>query len=322
MKGLGVLALLTVAAIALAPQGSAGIVSPVTWTSSHPASEVALGGNLYLTVSGPPNGTFSVAVYPQPFNYSQAIESFSFNLTNQTNATGYAEGIATIPSAGMYLNGLYELRVWNDTVGVFSESVVMVALGGNLSQINNRLNSSDLNGSVGSARQSSLLAHQGMEDFWNIFAVAGSWSVSGIVILVLVVTRTRVGATPLGRRARAFGTSLISRTEGVHFGDEVPIETDDNPEAVWKCPVFRECIACRTRQTYQSLEWHLQHPTTESGHDPIPNPGPEFFVRDPTELKSVAAGREQGRVDRAIIEKSIASVPAKIDWASADEEEP
>ncbi|MGA7861352.1 MAG: hypothetical protein WCB19_05790 [Thermoplasmata archaeon] len=232
--------------------------------------QVPQGAPIVAEVTGPPNATFSLSLYPLPFNTSQPVLSALYQLPAvATLPNGTAIGEVSVNTSILGIEGyLMVLETGNGTP--FAKLVVAVTTGIPSVQIVSTLEQIEFNLAVNASRVSALFYEQGRLQN-GYFYVIGLTGVEFIVLLLVVLeTRTSVGEKRFMRSLKRIGHKIEFKGKaGMSAGHwDIP-ETvaTSNRERVW---VADCCPRGQKRHTRAELLEHGMsvHRLTEHEFEP------------------------------------------------------
>lgn len=226
-----------------------------TWSAKALITDVPQGTPVSVLVSGPPNGTFSMTLYAFPFNSSPPLVSGVFrlpahaSLPNNTAAGDY-ELNTTYLGVEPLLN---EIQIAGG-VTIAEFLVNITPAGGSIAALQSQLAADNLTIGLLSLRENALLGQQSQIelDYW--IAVIYASCVSAVVIILVLFTRSSVGAASPARRLMAFWHDRTHSTDWVQNTGPWRLEPGrENPRAVARF----ECRHChQTIGTAEETEAH------------------------------------------------------------------
>jgi hypothetical protein len=290
------LAVMLVGLLAIAGEASASTTS-TGWSATLAESSVVQGAQILAEVSGPPNGTYAAIVNVQPFNSSAPALAVAMRLPAFADlANGSAVGEVSLNTTSLGAE-MVQVTLSNATVGTFARFWVQVWPGGpELAGEDQKINQLGLNLAENASRVNSLLSLRQDVQNWALFAVIWSSVWSGVLLYVVLATRTSAQERRFMRAgvdaASAIATRRLTIDSDHGVDNPIPLlESDGRAVFVLDPPV---CETCRIPQRRARLAEHARtHKLTEE----------EIESRT---VPSVLAERES----RTVIEASRLSRPA------------
>lgn len=153
-----------------------------------------------LQVVGPPNGTFSVAVNPLPFNTSQPVFTGLYELPATAELTnGSAIGEVSLNTTLLGIQG-YELRLASSNSTVFGTEVVSVTTGVSYVLIDTEIEQLNYGARENASRITSLLWNEGNLQNEYLYAVIAGFSETALLVILMYYTRTSAAEKRLGKK--------------------------------------------------------------------------------------------------------------------------
>lgn len=298
--------------VVLAVPTGTGADAPVTWQAYEDAYHIPLGMPIQLDVVGPPGGYFNVQLNEQPYNYSAPVLVNSYQLPTSPNATGFAQLNVSIQTTTFNIGGMMA-TVSNGTTGPFEYLPLLITESVNTTYLQQQLQELEFNYTILQERlvAAGYAISNANQNYWfNVIVFLIGWAV---VLVAIVVTRTRHADRKWGLKLKAFGHWLITEKLGAYFGDPDDIQqTPPDPDRCWVSPMFPKCAVCRTPRYREDLVRHLQlkvNPDKTPGHA-IANPTePDFMIRSRSVLRDTAVRRDAEPPNARLMQKRIAGLP-------------
>lgn len=235
------------------------------WTATLAEENVSHGNPIQIIVGGPVNGTFSVAVEAQPFNYTVPIFSGDYTIPKQNNTT-FNSLLVSYPTSTLY--GGYLILVTNISynINIATDIVYVVP---DVTGITNNLQTiwQDLN--ITTARELALLGVETQQEqqieelFWVIVGE------TAIFIVVFTLSRPGLANRRWGRKILQalhdafFEPTMQEAREGVTGPRNIPAP---DPRSIFFSKLFPDCDTCQIPQWEERIQRHLRQDHR------IPNP--------------------------------------------------
>ena len=223
---------------------------------------VPLGAPLLLQVVGPPNGTFSVALNPEPFNTSQPVYDRLYQLPATTElSNGSSVGEVSI-NTSLFAIAAYEVKLASSNSTVFGTSTVFITTGVDATALLAEIEQLQYGAEENASRITSLLYMQGQLQTENLFVVSLAVVLFGIILFLIIATRTAAGEKRFLKSLKRFASKVaFSGKAGMTSGEAGPWEVAErdpkiNPEKVW---VAGLCGGCELRHTRAALLLHMRN---------------------------------------------------------------
>ncbi len=284
---------LAVGLVALVALSANALAAPVPgWSAAPVSNSVPLGSQLAVMVTGPPNGTFVIAVNVQPFNSSlPPVEAVAMRLPPRAElANGSAVGEAELNTTALGIETV-EVSVSNATLGTFGVFYIAITATVSSTLIENQIVQLQYDLMENASRVDSLLGLQENVKNWAIYTVAVAAALFAVETLLVASTWDTRPSAWLRRR----GKSFLKGERGIsHTGSWTIDETVEAPDvrAVFVAPDMA-CEVCDIPQQYARK---VRHIVEAHGLDPAE-----------AEEKVVADRRAEERAAAAI--RSTASAP-------------
>lgn len=232
------------------------------WSFNLTQNSVPTGNPILIDVFGPPNGTFSVAVNPEPFNSSQPVfDQVYQEPAHPSLANGTSSAEVQINTTYIAIEA-YQITVANSQgVHIGTPALVFVTIGTPTQILEAQIVQLQYDLSENASRVKSLLYEQTILESYDAYAVGTAAAFFAITTFLIVFTRTAAAESRLGKKLRKAGRSLTFGGPGYidHTGGfEVPEEPPrPDPEKIW---VANLCDICRLPHTRPKLIEHLMGP--------------------------------------------------------------
>lgn len=234
-----------------------------TWSYTVTNNTIPTGNYLILDVDGPPNGTFTVTLNPEPFNSSQPVFD---QIYQEPKTPSLANGTA---SAEVRINTTYfaiealQVTVANaQGIRIGTPSLVFITVGTATQVLEAQIVQLQYDIEVNASRIQSLLYERTELENADAWAVGTCAALFAILLFLIIFTRTAAAEKRLGKKIRRVGRAFAIGGPGYidHTGAfEVPEEIPKvDPDEIW---VANLCPICRLPHTRQKLVDHLMGPT-------------------------------------------------------------
>ena len=248
---------LAVGLVALVALSANALAAPVPgWSAAPVSNSVPLGSQLAVMVTGPPNGTFVIALNVQPFNSSlPPVEAVAMRLPAVAAlANGSAVGEAELNTTTLGIETV-EVSVSNATLGTFGIFYIAVTATVSSTFIENQVLQLQYDLMENASRVDSLLGLQQNVKNWAAYTVGVAVVLFAIETLLVVSTWDTRPSAWLRKRGRSF----LKGERGVsHTGSWTIEETVEAPDvrAVFVAPDMA-CEVCDIPQQYARKVQHI-----------------------------------------------------------------
>jgi hypothetical protein len=299
--------------------GLASAASGPQWSSNVTNPSVSQGSSLVIEVMGPPNGTFTLSMNPEPFNSSQPVFTQTYQLpltTSLPNGTAVAEVRinTTLFAVAGYQVSLYQV----DGSLIGSPQIVQITPPGD-TVVENELTQLSYNLAVNASRVNSLLYLQSEVKNWALFAVGWSTVWTAVLMYLMFATRTPARERRWVDKTLQFGHSLLNQPRGQSFTGawEIKPETKPADHSVIFGAAKPQCEVCEMPHTYEGITQHLR-----TAH-PAMRLTPESIVVLPRAAsrvrESMRSERESGRASEVGRKRAAKGYDAHVDLSGAME---